>query len=121
MMKYKNRDVFVVRPQNEEQVVVQVVQTGDQEVANKKDIVGYTEETGSKEVKQGMALNKGDQDLDAYKFDQAPQAPTPEPVTDADTALKVRVITDADVARQKKEAAEKQQKDAKLVENKKAR
>lgn len=60
-MQYKNRDVFVVRPHNEEQVVVQVVQTGDQEVVYKKDIVGYTEESGSKEVKAGMALNKGDQ------------------------------------------------------------
>lgn len=115
MMRYKNREVFVVRPYDEELVVVQVVQTGDQEVAKKTDIEGYTEEVDSKEVQLGMALNKGDQNRDAYKFDQAPVPPSPEPITDADTALKVRVITSEDERRQKKEAQEKQKAESKAL------
>lgn len=62
MMKFKGREVFVVRPYDELRVVVQEPFTGNQEVAEKNKIEGYTEEVDSKEVKTGQALNKGDQE-----------------------------------------------------------
>lgn len=68
-MKWKNRDVFVLRPLDDERVVIQEVLTGNTEHVAKKDIEGYNEDPNSKEVKLGQAPNKGDQDKDAYRAD----------------------------------------------------
>lgn len=61
-MQYKNRDVIVLRPLGggnswtDDQVVVRVLESGDEEVVRKGDIVGYTEDPKSDAVKKGEAL-----------------------------------------------------------------
>ncbi len=73
LMKYKNRDVFVIRPIDQDRVVIQEVQTGSQENVRKDQIEGYTEEFNSKEVKTGQALNAGDQDSTQFEKDKKEQ------------------------------------------------
>lgn len=62
MMQYKNRDIIVLRPLGggnswtDDQVVVKVLESGEEEVVRKGDIVGYTEDPKSDVVKKGEAL-----------------------------------------------------------------
>jgi hypothetical protein len=61
-MKWKNRDVIVLRPVSgggswtDDLVVVRVLESGDEETVRKGDIVGYTEDPNSDVVKSGQGL-----------------------------------------------------------------
>jgi hypothetical protein len=61
-LKWKNRDVVVLRPVGgmsswaDDLVVVRVLESGEEETVRKGDIVGYTEDPNSEQVKRGEAL-----------------------------------------------------------------
>lgn len=62
MMKYKNRDVVVLRPVGgatswaDDLVVVRVLESGEEETVRKGEIIGYTEDPKSDEAKKGNTI-----------------------------------------------------------------
>lgn len=68
-MKWKNRDVYVLRPLDDERVVIQEVLTGNTEHVKKSELEGYNEQAGSKEVLQGVTPNAGDKNKEDYRAD----------------------------------------------------